>query len=96
MLHTGNLPIAHNVALIRYTSLQKMPPFGTFFRTCVCGAASCCAANRKASSDDAEGFFRCCGRLPLKKPSEDAESGKLLNSASSEEVCTYVRRQWRF
>ena len=32
------------------------------------------ATNRKASTDDAECFFRCCGMLLLKKPSEDAES----------------------
>ena len=26
--------------LLRYTSLKMTPPFGTFFKTCVCGSAS--------------------------------------------------------
>ena len=46
---------------------------------------------QKAASDDLEGFFRCCGKHLLKKPSEDAEG--FLNSASLEEVVqpsTYI------
>ena len=83
--------------LLRYTSLKLTPPFGTFFQTCVCGAASPQIGRLLQQIGRLLQQIRRLLLMLRKASSEEAfrRCGQLLNSASSEEVVwlarTYIR-----
>ena len=87
-----------HLGYIWYTSLKMTLPFGTFFQTCVCGAAAAnrkaSPANRKASSNVAECFF--WRSLPkMRKASKFCIFGRSGTAAHVRIwiiVHTYVRR----